>query len=410
METVERKPPSTVARAFSDFLVCSAPLPDGSIAATVAGQSIPASIAPAVSLMAMFSDTGCRIEPNRVQNCNDAYEWPIARIAAKAAAMRPDVFLIPGDYIYHESACPENELSKCRGAVAPVTGMPFDDSSAGWEQEVFEPYSSIFNVAPIAFLRGNHEACNRAGIGFFLYLDPRPNTENTCSPSISEQGLLVAAINQTTPTWHIDIPVGKNRTLRIAMVDSAYGYDRTITPWWTSQRVSYVEAANLTASRLGLESWLMTHRPIFGILPKEMLPPNDTLAEPWTSDAQSLASYGLLSNYDMILSSHMHLLQSVQIPGQPGHLIIGNGGTMLDKPFPVDLPPYGPLAKGDGSPLATGFTPYPTAQSVWTRYTHGFMVAQPGREAGSWNFTHLNQFGQLIGRCALSSRSIACIP
>ena len=38
-----------------------------------------------------------------------------------------------------------------------------------------EPMSPMFPVAPIAFLRGNHEDCGRAGNGFFLYLDPHPH-------------------------------------------------------------------------------------------------------------------------------------------------------------------------------------------------------------------------------------------
>ena len=39
----------------------------------------------------------------------------------------------------------------------------------------------MFSVALIAFLRGNHEDCGRAGNGFFLYFDPRPGNEATCA-------------------------------------------------------------------------------------------------------------------------------------------------------------------------------------------------------------------------------------
>jgi signal transduction histidine kinase len=49
------------------------------------------------------------------------------------------------------------------------------------------------------------------------------------------------------------------------------------------------------------------------------------------ADGQMLAAYGLLDHYEMILASHNHYLQSLQIPGQPGALIMGNGGALLDR-------------------------------------------------------------------------------
>jgi len=50
----------------------------------------------------------------------------------------------------------------------------------------------------------------------------------------------------------------------------------------------------------------------------------------------------LLSHYNLILSSHLHLAQAVQIPGQPGQMIIGNGGTQLDPPTGYETPGFGP--------------------------------------------------------------------
>ena len=48
------------------------------------------------------------------------------------------------------------------------------------------------------------------------------------------------------------------------MVDSAYGSDDKVTNWVPNQAKAYLQAALQTQKQPGVESWLMTHRPIFG--------------------------------------------------------------------------------------------------------------------------------------------------
>ena len=160
---------------------------------------------------------------------------------------------------------------------------------------------------------------------------------------------------QTTPTWAFDLPIAANggRELRVAMVDSAYGTDKELTDWVDKQRVSYSEAAALTTPTPGRESWLLTHRPLFAVIADVNLPKDDPLADTWSSDGQMVASYGLLDNYSMILASHNHYLQATQIPGQPGALIMGNGGALLDPPGSTTSP-------------RTARSPVPTV-SRWSR-------------------------------------------
>ncbi len=405
----ERRPGATAAPAFATVLSCSAPLPTGLTEADIAGLSIPATIPAQVDQIAIFADSGCRVDDKRIQDCNNPDAWPLGRIASQIAAAKPDVILNPGDYYYREIPCPAEEAAKCSPGPAPTKGMPFDENDQGWLYEAIKPMTPMFSVAPIAFLRGNHEDCGRAGNGFFLYFDPRPGNEATCAPVMTSEGLK-AAKPQTTPTWAFDLAVPNGRTLRVAMVDNAYGTDKELTDWVARQRVSYQEAAALTTPQPGRESWLVTHRPIFSLISDVNLPKDDPLAETWSSDGQMVASYGLLGNYSMILSSHNHYAQAVQIPGQPGSLVMGNGGALLD---PTNLkgyyiPAYGPLTKADGTPLVPGLAPYPNATSLWTATKYGYALATPTAQAGDWQIVQKEFTGATLATCSLADRQINC--
>ena len=409
IDMTQRRPGATAAPAFSTVLACSAPLPTGLTEATIAGLTIPASLPPQVDQVAIFADSGCRVDDKRIQDCNDPDAWPLGKIAEQIAAAKPDVILDPGDYYYREMACPTEAAAKCSPGPAPTEGMPFDENDKGWLYEAINPMSPMFPVAPIAFLRGNHEDCGRAGNGFFLYFDPRPGNEATCAPERTPDGLEVAQ-PQTTPTWAFDLAVPTNRTLRVAMVDNAYGTDKELTDWVARQRVSYQQAAALTTPQPGRESWVMTHRPIFSLISDVNLPKDDPLAETWSSDGQMVASYGLLGNYSMILSSHNHYAQAVQIPGQPGSLVMGNGGALLDPTDPKGyfIPAYGPLTKADGTPLVPSLPPYPNATSLWTANKYGYALAAPGAQAGAWQLVQKEFTGSTLATCALADRQLKC--
>ena len=432
----ERLPGPLAAPAFSTVRSCSANLPSGLTSASIAGASIPAALPATVSKVALVADTGCEVDDPDVQDCKSPTGWPLATIASKVAAAKPDVILDPGDYYYLESACPANAQAKCGGSVPPVPGMPFYESSEGWLQDVIRPMSAMFPVAPMAMLRGNHEDCGRAGNGFFLYLDPRPGTENTCEPvqvagpaaakaqaagpkplKCPETGpctprvtsiALKPAGPQLTPTWAFTLPVTASRTLRLAMVDNAYGSDKELTPWTTEQRKSYQQAQTLTTPTAGRESWLLGHRPIFGLMSKTEIPPNEPQATAWTSDGQMVSSYGLLSNYSMLLSAHLHLTQAVQIPGQPASLVMGNGGADLEPATGYTPPKVGPLANADGTAMVSTLKPYPPASFTWTKVNFGYAIASPQQAAGAWSIKQFDYTGAGTGTCSLAAKKISC--
>ena len=256
-----------------------------------------------------------------------------------------------------------------------------------------------------------------AGVPFYAYdrrlLDARVATLRQVLPREVRLHYALKANPMPALACHMaplvdGMDVASGRELRVAMVDSAYGTDKELTDWVDKQRVSYSEAAALTTPTPGRESWLLTHRPLFAVIADVNLPKDDPLADTWSSDGQMVASYGLLDNYSMILASHNHYLQATQIPGQPGALIMGNGGALLDPPGEYYIPAYGPLTRADGQPLVPGLAPYPNATMLWTKVDYGYGIARPGTEPGAWTIDEFRFDGAPLGVCDLANRTLAC--
>lgn len=384
-----RRPPATgTGNFFTSVTVCERPMPTNIVSAKVSGKRVPAAIPTNIDEIALFADTGCRIERFRgqvaSQDCNDPNQWPLAKISQQIANTQPDVILNPGDYYYREADCPAALQASCGGSPPIATGVPFTDTSDLWLADVIRPMRPIFPVAPVLMLRGNHEACNRGGNGFMLFFDPRPSTANLCAPLSSTQAPVAA-----TPTWFSTLDLIKGRSLRLANVDSAYGADGpTQSSWVPTQTKLYQAAANGTKPQPGQESWLLTHRPIMG-----------HTGSRWLSLDQEVASLGLLGNYNLILSSHIHLAQGVWLANYPPNLIMGNGGTQLDaapqpltSPFPVaGTPPF-------TVPAATD----------WSESTFGFATAEPGTKANRWRITHLGVDGKKFAGCYVKTKQMTC--
>src|SRR5688500_7103323 len=78
----------------------------------------------------------------------------------------PDLIIIVREYTCLEHAC--------RGNTCCVGG-PFTSTSVRWEAreaDFYEPAAPMLSSAPIVFVRGDHEQCDRAGAGFFRFLHP----------------------------------------------------------------------------------------------------------------------------------------------------------------------------------------------------------------------------------------------
>src|SRR5882672_1805192 len=94
------------AAAGANFpLTCAAAIPGGVAKAKLADVTLPVPSADPQRIL-VLGDTGCRIKGAALQACNDPAKWPFPQLAAAAAALKPDLVIHLGDYLYRESACP----------------------------------------------------------------------------------------------------------------------------------------------------------------------------------------------------------------------------------------------------------------------------------------------------------------
>jgi hypothetical protein len=122
----------------------------------------------------IIGDTGCRLQTdNGTQSCNDTNPngtdtpYPFATIAALAATHHPDLVIHVGDYAYRDNECPAGLGFNCGGSP---WGFGWDT----WEADLFTPAAPLMAAAPWIMTRGNHEQCNRAGQGWYRFLDTQP--------------------------------------------------------------------------------------------------------------------------------------------------------------------------------------------------------------------------------------------
>lgn len=401
IRTIPRRIATSTWPAFASVKVCEARIPVGATAVRLAGHTVPARMPDVVRRLAMFGDTGCRIASRQVQDCVSSGTWPLATISARIANERPDIVLHVGDYFYREAPCPPAQAAACGGSPAPIAGAPFTDTAYSWIADALLPMSPLFATAPIIFVRGNHETCARGGNGYFLFFDQGWQNASRCAP---RDGTAPQATNRPYP---IDLPLPNERSLRLVMVDSANGFDgATGIVGLPGKRAYYAAARDLAAARA--QSWLVTHRSIFSLISGEYLPAGSADVTQWSSVGEEIASYGMLGPYALIIGSHVHVAQSAQIPGQPGQLVLGNGGTLLDPPGGYANPGYGPLGTASGRPVVPGLAPYPPASSLWTAVRFGYAIATPGAVDGRWTIAMKGVDGRAFARCAVGGREIDC--
>lgn len=395
-----RRAGGTTQDAFRALLVCEARVPKGATSASVAGRAIPAAIPTTVDRIAVFGDSGCRLKGSVIQACNDPQEWPLALNARSIVRDRPDMAIFLGDFFYREVACPAANSALCGGSPAPLSGVPFTDSAWGWVADVFVPMAPLFQALPLTVIRGNHELCTKGGNGYFLFFDPAFGTSKACAPTSTGVAPVV-----NSPTTSVDVSISGGRTLRLVSVDSSNGVDDAIDDTVAATlRPLYVEADR--QARGADEAWLLTHRPITAIVSSTYLPSPPGAATPWTSLTNTYASSGLLGRYDLMLSSHLHLAQAVQIPGLPGEIVLGNAGALLDAPTGYDIPEFGPLADAYGVPLTTAVPQIPTAQSITTWVRYGYALATPAKSG--WTFEMKGVDGTRFATCRAGSGDLAC--
>jgi Calcineurin-like phosphoesterase len=344
-------------------LVCEAVIPPGTTAAAVEGRPLPLPKSNSQRIV-VVGDAGCRLKPGvAFQACNDPQAWPFAHIARSAAAYQPDLVIHVGDYLYREHACPAGD--------AGCAASPWGDNWDTWWADFFAPAAELLRTAPWLMTRGNHEGCTRAGPGWFRLLDPQ---------------LPVVGCQEYTPPYAV--PLG---AVQLLVLDSANAPDETapaaLVALYQAQFAALREAA--TAA-----SWLVTHRPLWGIgRPDEVVERDKVITLNATLQAASAKT--LASGIQLVLSGHIHFFQALSFGnGWPPQLIVGNSGTAL-------IPGLG--APLEGMALAG------------THVAHGMTIDRFGfltleRAATEWTAIARDVQGQRMTSCRLAAASATCLP
>jgi hypothetical protein len=341
-------------------VACEATVPFGTATASILDQGLPLPDGP-IRRIAVIGDTGCRVNDweKKYQACNDLEAWPFAHVAQTVADWHPDLIVHVGDYLYRESPCP--------AAMAGCQGNPHGDNWATWDADFFTPAASLLGAAPWVFMRGNHETCDRNPVGWFTFLDPR-HYQETCQ-------------RFTEPY------VTSLHGVSLAIIDSAEAADTSDTP---EEAAEYAGQFELLAEITPPQSWLVTHRPVWGIF-------EDKTGELEAENATYAAATGdsLNADYALVLSGHIHVAESIafdESSHRPPQLISGNAGTALD-----DIPTASPSAGELGDPVVTD------AETLWA---FGFMTIEPVDNA--WIATQRDKEGTPLLECALDVAQMQC--
>ena len=339
---------------------CEVSVPQGAVAATLDGRALPLA-RPNPQRILVFGDTGCRLDRNVMQDCNDPAAWPFPKIVATAANARPDLVIHVGDYHYRESPCPA-ERSGC--ARSP-SGYGFD----AWYADFFEPAAPLFAAAPWVMVRGNHEDCARAGEGWIRFLDRLP------------AGAICRDLT--------GIFVGRLGDFGIVVVDGARAED----PKGDMSALAgplHDQLAEV-AAKVPAEAWLVAHRPL-----NAMRSALDRRANEVENAVQELAFGSIMpAGVRMTVAGHIHFFQAVDFGGlRPPQLVVGTGGDNLSIAPPLSI--VG--SDINGRKVVNSVTYSGFAYMVWDR------------TGNLWIGTLFDVDGKTLNHCRLLDRSLSCGP
>ncbi|MEE8585379.1 MAG: metallophosphoesterase [Acidobacteriota bacterium] len=312
-----------------------------------------------------MGDTGCHAKDCAAGRPAE----PFASLAANAASdSPPDVLLHVGDYNYRGTASKVSFKDPQTGQIttdwaydagdgtqenencgqAPDSGFVSQNSPQStqpdawefWRDDFFTPAGEMLWSAPWIFARGNHELCSRAGPGWFYFLDASSNLpaggglQRSC-PTPDPKANPFENVVLVEP-YLVDLG-----SLQMLVVDSANACDAFATPQMTAFSSAYAEqfaqVGNLTPSA-GV-TWLMTHRPIWGVEAFEPGTSTGCSSENHYGCINRTMQYAIRQSLEgnlpagiqLLLAGHMHRFQSLTFSSQrPPQLIVGDSGVRLD--------------------------------------------------------------------------------
>ncbi len=260
--------------------------------------------------MAVIGDTGCRLkekksgDPN-YQECQKPEEWRYPDLVKQLLREKMDLVVHTGDYHYREQC---SNPTAC-AVITKSIGFGWN----AWWDDFYGPTQELFKKNTFLFVRGNHEACDRAYQGW------KP---------LSNQSLVMNEACVGTEPFEIN-QIGD---LILINFDNSSFEERGDMP--AEARLAWVQQFRDLSIRLGAdlkhkEVWLLFHKPALGFNPRK----ED--AEPESISDRLLgviSETDLLTKIDYILSGHIHNQQIVLTKPKFKQFIVGNSGTSLE-PF-----------------------------------------------------------------------------
>jgi hypothetical protein len=368
------------------LLTCEATVSAKARSARVAGRELP--LPPArITRIVLIGDTGCRVKKsdNAYQACNDPKAYPFARVAASAAAWKPQLVIHVGDYLYRENACQDGHPG--------CAGSPWGYGADAWRADFFTPADPLLRAAAWAVVRGNHENCNRAGQGWWRFLDPRPLVPGRDCDKAADDG-----VGDYSDPY--GVPLGGGYQLIVTDSSNAsYGPPAAGDVRIARYHDAYDKMAVLAARfPHNIET---QHHPVLGFaahLDKAGQPQLD----PGNGGLQSV--WGPLSptyfpaKVDVLLAGHIHLWEMVNFSSpHPAQFIAGFSGTQ------EDIVPL-PAAPPDGATPAPGAVVQ--AMSSWID-GFGFMTLERVGET-RWLAKVRDVGGVVVNTCEIKGSNAAC--
>ena len=350
-------------------LVCELSLARSVRRASLAGAALP--LPPAtIDRIVVIGDTGCRLKDadKAWQGCNDPAQWPFAAIAAKAAALHPDLVLHVGDYLYRENPCAAGHQA-CEGVV-------WGYGEAGWRVDFLDPAAPLLAAAPWAMVRGNHEECARAGQGWWRLLDPHPlRAARDCNDPAND-----VAGNHTAP---YAVELGGGARLVVADLDELANGNATDPAFVAAVRADGAAIERLASG--ARDSFVTAHYPFNAVLWEK----DD--GGPVAVGAKAVSAFAPLQprHVRAVLSGHVHLFQYARFADRPTQVITGFSGTMED-------PAIAPTRLGDIQGKA-GASAIRALTTIAGRFGYGLMEG----EGRSWRLTIYAVDGTILGRYTL---------
>ena len=363
----------------ADFpvLECEASVPTGGRQAMIGGATLKMPVAQPKRVV-VIGDTGCRIKGFVAQACNDPVAFPLRRIATYVATLNADAIVHVGDYSYRESPCPSVLGVDC-------TGSPYGDNWASWDADWFTPAAAILGSAPLVLSRGNHESCARARGGWFRLLDP-----------FAYDAAAAACVHGSSHEFEPPYAV-KVGAATLLMFDSSFANDATRS---NSGKIvaEYHKQLSAILPTLSDPVIMVTHKPAYGLYGTGA----GGVLSGGNADEQALFAGGVPKPIGLLLAGHIHSFQAVALTSADyaPQLVVGNGGTALDRVF----------VAGDEAGVPYRVSPSDTATTAGTADLSEFGFAVMDATAAGYDATIYDVDSNVLSRCAidLGKRQMTC--